>query len=222
MKLKVLLFMVILGISCFSQATMIDFTKITDNDPSGDTGITGSNQLHGVLSDYSNNKVKFLFTNIPKDININLDPCFIAQIYFDDRTDLFTNINSMQFFTAEGVGFSVGSVNPSNLPGANLVSPEFVSDFSVGSNSPSPTWGVNNGDALGVIFELSEGKTFTDVENALIENALRIGLHVQGFNGGYSEGFISGTSKVLVPEPMTLISVGLGSAFLIKKRKKLL
>ena len=48
--------------------------------------------------------------------------------------------------------------------------------------------------------------TFADVANDLSSGALRIGIHVQGFDGGGSESYINGD---LIPEPASVLVWGL-------------
>ena len=69
--------------------------------------------------------------------------------------------------------------------------------------------GINPDESLEIILSYSTAADFVD---ALINDHLRIGLHVQGFAGGYSESFLhTYTGEDSVPEPgtMTLLLAGL-------------
>ena len=141
----------------------------------------------------------------------------IADIYFDDGSllgisTITNNVPYTEFGTA---------VTPRNLPGGNLLVPPFVADreFSIGAEEPSPQKGVNDGDPANewvtVKFNLINGGDLEDVIAELNTGVLRVGLHIIDLpgGGGYSE------SAILVPEPATIVLLGLGALALLRKRK---
>lgn len=102
--------------------------------------------------------------------------------------------------------------------------------FLADAEPPSPANGVNPGEAVGIVFDLLDGKDFDAVIAALNQGftgpivsgeSLRIGIHVQnlGDRGDYSDAFI------LTPEPGSLLlgSIGIGMVIArCRKRKTLI
>ena len=95
------------------------------------------------------------------------------------------------------------------------------------SDSPVVAKGVNPGESLGILFNLKDGNNFNDLIAAINlgftspaeTGNLRIGIHVQGFDGGGSESF------VMTPEPGSLLlgSIGIGMVIArCRKRKTLI
>jgi hypothetical protein len=141
----------------------------------------------------------------------------IARIYFDDGSLLGVDeITNSPGYTA----FNKAS-SPGNLPGGNLLVPPFVADreFTIVAEPPPPWNGVNDGNPVNewvsVKFNLINGGDLEDVERELNTGALRVGLHVIDLpgGGGYSE------SAILVPEPATVLLLGLGALALLRKRR---
>ena len=90
--------------------------------------------------------------------------------------------------------------------------------FSADSDPPIPSSGVEPPDEwLGVVFLLNGGGNgdVYDVLDELDTGILRIGIHVQSFNGidGDSESFVN------VPEPASMLLLGLGWLALRRKRR---
>jgi hypothetical protein len=145
----------------------------------------------------------------------------IARIYFDDGTLLGIDevINSVDPGPPKVTYTSFNTTqSPGDLPGGNLLDPDFVADreFSIGSLNPPPWKGVNNGDTLNewvtVKFNLNGG-TLGDVLAELDSGVLRVGIHVIGLPDGSSE------SAILIPEPATVLLLGLGALALLRKRR---
>ncbi len=177
------------------QASAVEygFYNITNNNP-GNIGI-GEAQLGMDVTQYGDN-ILFTFTNTgPKASSI-------TDIYFDDDVPLLSYVNFIQM---SGVAFDVGA-NPGNLPGGKDY--YFTSNYSYDSDSPVQPNGVNPGEALGIIFSFMGDYGFDDIISALNDESLRVGLHVQGFAAGGSEGFIN--SGAPVPEPSAFILLGGG------------
>lgn len=79
-----------------------------------------------------------------------------------------------------------------------------------------PKNGVNNvsaGEWVKITFKLIDGGTLEGVLHELYTGDLRVGLHVIGFPDGSSNSAIS------VPEPATVLLIGLGTVALLRKRK---
>lgn len=137
----------------------------------------------------------------------------ITDIYFDDGTllDLATIING------PGVLFSVGA-NPGELPGANAANPPFVTTagFSADSDAPPTPNGVNPGEFVQVLFTLQDAQTIDDVYADLFSGALRVGMHVQGYPGGFSEGFVN---EEVIPAPGSAAAFLALAAFGARRRR---
>lgn len=136
----------------------------------------------------------------------------ITDIYFDDDVPmlLFADFNE----SGLGVDFSEGA-SPSNLPGGNTYS--FTSDYAYDSDPPAQPNGVNPGEWLEIVFNLSNGYTFQNILDSLYDDTMRVGIHVQGFENGGSESFIADPGDP-VPEPATMLLFGAGLAGLAGTR----
>jgi hypothetical protein len=126
----------------------------------------------------------------------NLGPAAssITQIYFDN-SNVLGNIVSIAD-SGDGVAFATPN-RIGNLPGGNPVG--FNEDFSIeptGSTAPN---GVNPGEWVSVLFNLSAGKTLQNVFSDLTSGALRVGFHVQAFGDGGSEAFVNNPVAQLPP-----------------------
>lgn len=136
----------------------------------------------------------------------------ITNIYFDDGTLL----GATQSIT-NGSGTDFAEDGPGNLPSGNEYPGGFNADreFNIGALPPPPANGVNNtgaGEWVTIEFELVGG-TFQDVLDELDSGVLKVGIHIQDFPDGSSE------SAVHVPEPTTILLLGLGGLALIRKRR---
>jgi hypothetical protein len=138
--------------------------------------------------------VSFVFRNMA-----TLFPgSFIAQVYFDEPAGPHLMSNP-RIETSPGVVFKSGG-SPSNLSGGKTLTPVFGADYVFSAKSPSSRNGLGpysgpDYDQLTITFS----GIGTDVLGALIDNGLRIGLHVQGLPGGTSDSFVSH----YVPPPTT-------------------
>jgi hypothetical protein len=130
----------------------------------------------------------------------------ITDVYFDDGSLL--SIASV----TDGPGTDFEQMaSPPSLPGGNSISPAFntTAGFSADSEPPAQPNGANPGEFVTITFNLMAGKTFADVINDLNSTALRIGIHVQGFNGGGSESFVNNSTPVPLPAAAGLGMLGL-------------
>lgn len=182
-----------------AHASTLSFEAISANDI-GDVAI-GEAQLFCDVTDAGGNQVLFTFRNTGPEASS------ITDVYFDDGSLLgIAYIDNSD----PGVSFSQ-LASPGNLPEANNATPPFVTTagFSADSDPPVQPMGVNPGESLGILFNLQSGQTFGDVETNLDSGALRIGIHVQGFESGGSESFVNNS----IPDPASLFL--LGSACLV-------
>lgn len=218
MNITKLLVGVGLACSISAQAATLSFQCITNTNAANCA--TGANQLSVTVSPgMLATQALFTFTNSGPNVSS------ITDVYWDDGTLL--DIAQVNVNNSGAVSFSA-LATPSNLPGANNISPAFVTTagFSVDSNSPHLSQnGVNPGESLGVLFDLRTGKTYTDLLAALDAahrdqpGDLRIGIHVQSFSDSGSESFINVPTAVPLPAAVWLLGSGLIglSGFLRKK-----
>lgn len=215
----VLVFVFIL--STEARADIYGFKCIT-NTSAGDAAI-GEAQLFVDVTDPGGGQVLFTFSNVGPLASS------ITDVYFEDGTLLgIASIDNSD----SGVSFSQ-EASPPDLPGGNAMLPPFnvTACFLADSDPPPMGNGVNPGESLGILFDLKvDGytNTFADVIAAInqgftgpivADQSLRIGIHVQGFDGGGSESFI------MTPEPGSLLlgSIGIGMVIArCRKRKTLI
>ena len=140
--------------------------------------------------------------------NESLFESSIAGIYFDDGSLLGI------YAITEGAGTSFSQpATPGNLPAGNTLEPPFVTAVSIGSDAPRPKNGINPGEWVRVTFNLIDDSMPATVIDELNTGALRIGVHIIALPDGSSE------SAVAVPEPATIVLLGLGGLALLCKRR---
>jgi hypothetical protein len=181
-----------------AAALTLGFDCITNN-LAGDCGI-GAAQLTVEVTDSGPGEVTFTFRNAGPLASS------ITDVYFD-HSDTGALLEISTIVDSSGVDFGQGAT-PNDLPGGNDASPPFstTNGFSADSESPAvQANGVNPGENVIIVFLLKAGKSFDDVLATLEDGSLRVGIHVQGFTSGGSEGFVN------TPEPygLGLVAVGL-------------
>jgi hypothetical protein len=129
----------------------------------------------------------------------------VASIYFEDGV-----LDGIADFEFTSDTLFEETKKPGNLPASNT----FVTAYSADAIPPAPFKGIGIGDQLTIIMNLDAGATFEVLVGQINDNSLRIGIHVIALPDG------SSFSAVSVPEPSTVAILGIGSLFLIKRKKK--
>ena len=188
-----------------SAGPIYTFSCITDSVP-GDCAI-GEAQLSMEVIDEGGGLVGFKFFNAVGEASS------IADVYFDDGGTLL----GVSSITDSGVGVAFSApATPPDLPGGGL---SFTATSSFDSDPPVVANGVSSStEWLEITFSLQSGGTYQDVIDVLGSGALRVGLHVQGFQSGGSESFISNPNPV--PEPGTLLLLGAGLTGMVSARRR--
>ncbi len=164
-------------------------------DPSGNAIAAGEAQLSVEITDAGDGLVLF---NICNDGQYRMA---VHNFMLDDRSGL---LSFAEFHNSPpAVEFREGGML--DLPGGDAV--DFQESFR--SRAETIEGRVNTGEKLGALFQVNGGD-FDDVLAALRDGALRVGLHVKEFEGGFRESFVT---AVAMPEPGTMVLGGVSLAF---------
>jgi hypothetical protein len=155
----------------------------------------------------------------------NASSSSLTDVYFDDGALL-----GIAAISDSGLDVDFSQLAaPGNLPGGNNLTSGFTTTagFSADSNPPTSPNGVTSGEWLTITFDLQSGKNYASVIDALaLPNGggpgdLRIGVHVQSFDGGGSESFVNVPASVPEAETYAMMLVGLGLVgFMAARRRK--
>lgn len=194
-------FLILASVTCLpAWADMYGFTNITNNNVND--AAAGEAQLSFNVSDLGGGLIQFEFLNVGQLL------MSITDIYFDDnQNDTFSAIASI--VNGPGVAFSVGA-SPPDLPGGNNVNFETSPGLAADSDPAAQPNGVNPGEFVRLRLSLQQGLAFADVISRLNSAALRVGIHVQGFDGGGSEAFVNNPNTPPVPAPAAVLLGALG------------
>ena len=186
------------------------FDNIFPGDTVGDS-IVGQFQFN--VSNVGNNKVLFQFDNLGP------APSFISQITFSNASNLLSFISGASNFNQGVVEFGLdnGNLAQSN----NIVGWNQNDIFGFAATSPgSGKNGIDTGEKLGLLFD----GDFASVIEGLTKKTFQIGMHVQGLANGGSDTYVSGDSKKPpvkdVPEPATLVGLGLAFGGMLASRRR--
>ncbi|MEG4183117.1 PEP-CTERM sorting domain-containing protein [Microcoleus sp. Pol14D6] len=190
-----------------APASAFGFGNIAGGDTVGDAY---ANDFSFTVAEDGLNKVIFNIFNK----NESVPGIFIGGVYFD------TGSNS-NLLSAFGVDVeNTGTVDFQDNGAANMAQSGNLSawstDFSATKNGAASN-GVNQNEKLGLSFT----GNYNNVVSALNAGTLRLGLHVQGINGG-SDTFVSSTSNTeATPEPLTMLAAGAAVGFgtMFKKQR---
>ena len=182
----------IIAVLAFSSLTarseLFTFYAITSNDSSGYAQFVGESQLYMNVNLLGMGQVSLVFTNTGPDESV------ITRIYFDYIPELSLSLAAIN--DGNGVNFQSAPVNPKTLPAGRGMEDTFIAGLAVASANASPHNGINPSGTLELILNYDDSYDFLD---SLGNTDLRVGLHVQAFEGGDSESFVN-----VIPEPGTL------------------
>jgi len=144
--------------------------------------------------------------------NVSSIQSSLAQIYFDNGSLL--GISHVE--NGPGTVFNEVYPGPGNLPSGETIGFYADKEFSIGAESPPPENGVNPpppDEWVKITFDLLENGSLENVIGELNTGVLRVGIHIIDLPDGSSE------SAVNIPEPGTLVLLGLGALALLRRTR---
>jgi hypothetical protein len=194
-----------------ATAEALSFDCITGNDPSNTSCNILEDQISVDIADGGGGTVDFTFSNSGPLASS------ITDIYFDDDEAF---IDSLAVTGSTGiVAFSVGCTPP-DLPGGETVGFETAACADA-DPPPGGGSGVDPFESVTLTATLLVGRTFAELLQAIEDDLFNIGVHVQAFEGDFSEGGVlddnvvdddddGGGDDLVVAEPTTLLLLGSG------------
>jgi hypothetical protein len=204
-----------------SAGITMSFTQQITNNQSNNIG----GQLFMDVAAVGNDKISFQFRNMGPTSSS------MTQIYWENTNQLLNGIvsNSItdsDISPASNVKFAVNTKKNLKLPGG------FDAAYGIKADAPVEPMGVNPGEWVQVIFNLTSLNNYGVVENMLMNQSLRVGVHVQAIDpSGKSDSFVATyvpptippQPPVTVPAPaaMVLGSLGMGLVGFLRRRNTL-
>jgi hypothetical protein len=202
--------LVFVGMVCMSnaQAELISqcgpstFSWIWDSDANPANGAIGEQQLSYTVEEAIGGVV-FRFENTAQ------QACSLTGIYFESSLGTLEGFISIDD-SYEGVLFSQGA-EPTNMPRWEKV--DFEPTLEMTADSDSPAVSQNGIDLADEWLEITvqTQASLEQVCEELNDQSIRIGIHVQAFDDGGSESFIT-------PEPASMALLAFGGLILRKRR----
>ncbi|GEM_PF-1313823 len=177
------------------QPLSLSFSRITSNSPYGDEVDVLMN-----ISQLDSDSLLFQFVNQSSLSSV------VSEIYFQDANSL---VNSWQIRNDLNVGkvsYRYGA-NPSELPSGGSVN--FSTSFAVEAKSPSSKYGIDPGESLSMILNLTSSAAINALVMGLSDQSFAVGLHVISIARGQSDSFVNTPPPGSgVPEPGTMVLMG--------------
>lgn len=139
---------------------------------------------------------------------------FITAVYFE--TGLAGLSGGSIVDQSAGVSFNMGATPPNPAQPGFLFGGSWAGNLlSLDADSPSPTWGINEGGLETLTVRLNASGTNASTVAAALQadpRGWRIAQHVQGLPGGFSVWSVT-------PAPSSLALLGLGGMVLGRRRR---
>ena len=192
----------------------VPFTRITNN---ASENVASQLGLTIQEVDGDDSVVDFVLTNA-----VGIQSA-ISEIYVDNGQPTGEDLESGSIFEQIGTDFLWGEAEPPDLPGGETLDDPFDVTFSLlGDAQGNPSRGIDtNADRLTVRFVYKFGTSFSDLVDALNDEALRVGLHVRSIGDEEeSDGFVSGPPTVIpLPTSAGLASLALAGLGVRRRRR---
>ena len=139
----------------------------------------------------------------------------IYQIFFDEGLNRLQTRQTELMSTSGTVAFTQvdNTSATADLIGGSGLIPVFAEDhyaYATGSGELQRARMVDPGESLGLVYRVWDGVTFSQVEESLLSGDLRIGINARFSDELHPEGGFLAVSSAAVPEPTTLLLLGIG------------